>query len=658
MASRVASTDPSDLRSDRKRAWARPSKTEATISDRFVAQVCDRLSQNKRVRRSLPQWGRLHIDRQLPFLCVYRRPTKRRDPETERLITSEASYLLALGNAETEESLSTLIKGITSTLVPIFGSFLILEIWCAWRTGHHAPKSAASPDPYFRILAPDTRGLSSTIETLQRTLRSVTIQGKKAVVETNYSVQARPPGRRVLLERSELEDLGGHLIGLEIAPIYRDRKRYQIFPLILRTLERQLTRALKQTFFQFARAQTKQFPLHYQALGPRAMVKAVWDVDRQLAEIGNSFDFLLALSPVNSHQAWIEFEKDNYQRAPEFFYRPIPIDPGLSKRALFQIPIERIEDPVLAHLFREKQEELDRQISMLSERHRPQFLHGSLQVFGGVDNRMLVTATDLLNTLPTQSSKNGNERKVAARAFAAHAEAEIEHYRRALPELSARVEVRKDITGLMVSRGSVLIGEEIQVPASRVHALLQHEVGTHLLTYINGKAQPFKQLSSGLAGYEELQEGLAVLAEHLVGGLTANRLRFLAGRVLAVRALTEGASFVETFRTLKDEHGFGDYAAFSITTRVFRGGGLTKDAIYLHGLVKVIEYLKDGGLLEPLFVGKIGLEHIPLIEELRWRKVLKESPLRPRFLDEPAASDRLKHLRGGLSLNDLVKEAR
>ncbi len=40
-------------------------------------------------------------------------------------------------------------------------------------------------------------------------------------------------------------------------------------------------------------------------------------------------------------------------------------------------------------------------------------------------------------------------------------------------------------------------------------------------------------MAIGLAGYEETQEGLAVLAEFLVGGLSPHRLRQLAVRVVA-----------------------------------------------------------------------------------------------------------------------------
>ncbi|MCH5599357.1 flavohemoglobin expression-modulating QEGLA motif protein [Niabella ginsengisoli] len=60
--------------------------------------------------------------------------------------------------------------------------------------------------------------------------------------------------------------------------------------------------------------------------------------------------------------------------------------------------------------------------------------------------------------------------------------------------------------------------------------MLQHEIGTHVVTYYNGKAQPLELFSIGVPGYEELQEGLAVLAEYLNDGLTNSRMRTLAAR--------------------------------------------------------------------------------------------------------------------------------
>ena len=213
------------------------------------------------------------------------------------------------------------------------------------------------------------------------------------------------------------------------------------------------------------------------------------------------------------------------------------------------------------------------------------------------------------------------------------------------------------VSGLFVSRGRLLINADLEVPPSRMKALLAHEVGTHLLTYYNGLLQPFKQLSAGLAGYEELQEGLAVLAEYLVGGLSRGRMRQLAGRVVAVRHLTDGASFVDTFRSLCRDYGFGNLAAYRITMRVYRGGGLTKDAIYLRGLEAILEYVKKGGDLNPLLVGKMAVEHIAIIKELQYRKVLIPAPIVPRYLQDASALERLEQLRSGdASVADLVSQ--
>src|SRR5439155_24088255 len=111
------------------------------------------------------------------------------------------------------------------------------------------------------------------------------------------------------------------------------------------------------------------------------------------------------------------------------------------------------------------------------------------------------------------------EERLGAAAFAEYARAEIEHYRRLSPRISAAVEIRADIPGLMVAFGNLLVGQRTRIARSRVEAALQHEVGTHLLTYFNGRAQPLRLLYTGLPGHDELQEGLAVLAEYMVGGL-------------------------------------------------------------------------------------------------------------------------------------------
>jgi hypothetical protein len=89
--------------------------------------------------------------------------------------------------------------------------------------------------------------------------------------------------------------------------------------------------------------------------------------------------------------------------------------------------------------------------------------------------------------------------------------------------------------------------------------------------------------------------------------------------------------------------------------RVYRGGGLTKDAVYLRGLHEILGYFQRGGEIEPLFVGKIAPDHVPLIRELRLREVLSPPPLRPRYMEDPHTARRLQRLCEGLTILQLVE---
>ena len=137
--------------------------------------------------------------------------------------------------------------------------------------------------------------------------------------------------------------------------------------------------------------------------------------------VSNQFDYLLQLTPVNPNAAWKQFQRERFEKVPEFHYRPLPVDPAILKRDLYKIPIERVEDPALHRLFQEKQEELELKLTMLRDRDTPQFLYESLQLFGGVSDDLLKLANDVLNQL---SGKGGKEkgRHLDAHEFAKLAE--------------------------------------------------------------------------------------------------------------------------------------------------------------------------------------------------------------------------------------------
>ncbi|QIZ76633.1 tyrosine/phenylalanine carboxypeptidase domain-containing protein [Ferrimonas lipolytica] len=140
-----------------------------------------------------------------------------------------------------------------------------------------------------------------------------------------------------------------------------------------------------------------------------------------------------------------------------------------------------------------------------------------------------------------------------------------------------------------------------------------------MATTLNARQQPLKLLRLGLPGATFTQEGLAILAEFTSGGMWLSRLKQLAARVLAVDALVRRHSFVDTCQLLQ-QHGIDEQQAFSITARAYRGGGFTKDYLYLSGFVAMLRACQQR-CPNNLLVGKAGIEHIDILNELVEREV-------------------------------------
>lgn len=599
------------------------------------------------LEQSLPDaLGELFIDRLQPCLCVYRQPADRDDPGTRQLVGGQAAYVVGTAGGRSGKTISALVAALVDLTRATYGAALVLEIWSA-------PPGSVETER-FRIVTERQGVAREAIEALERGLLDATGSGRSQV-EVAYTSGASPVGVPPIIDKELEAREDVFLVGLEVPPVYHDPETGRLIPDELRRLARHLGNALKQAFYAFAHTRVQDRPAHFHELGPRALRDAVKHVDHGLAAVGDAFDLLLYATPVNAEEAFARFLASGCNALPELLYRPITLDHAALKRELYHVPVETIEDPALHHIYTNLRDELDRQITMLADRNTPRFLLESQQVFGAADTALMGIASEILSLPDPGVRRSRKTETLSAREFAGRAEEELSFYRHVWPDLPAKVEIRSDIPGIMVSRGHLLVGETAVVRDDRVAPLLHHEIGTHILTYYNGLAQPLSQFHLGMARYEETQEGLAVLSEYLCGGLTLGRLRMLAGRVAAVDSVVQGADFVETWRLLAETHGFARRQAFTIAMRVHRGGGLTKDVVYLRGLISLLDYAAEGGELDDLFVGKIALEDIDIVEELRWRKIVSPGRLRPRYLDDPAARRRMASLPRGTRIADLLK---
>lgn len=360
-------------------------------------------------------------------------------------------------------------------------------------------------------------------------------------------------------------------------------------------------------------------------------------IDHQLSQLGQSFRFVLDVTPVDADDVKAAFLAGDVD-APSFTYRDLETDPEVLQTVLERIDVGAVQDGSVAALLGGKKRELGLQLAMLRARDSADFRQLSVELYGGVHPDLLTAAESILARVPPQSW--GRDR-LTPEEFLDLARDEIDYYRSLEPDVDIHAEIRPDSTGVMVSGNLLLIGPESSVAAERATALIQHEVGTHLVTQVNGSHQPLQVLGTGLSGYDETQEGLAVLAELACGELTASRLRQLAGRVVTVHRMLGGASFRECWAALVDT-GFHPAGAFTTVMRVFRSGGLTKDAIYLRGLLDLLAHLRRGGSLDALFLGKFSLVDLPLVDELAARGVLHPPVLLPRWFDDPAGRRRLE----------------
>ncbi len=414
----------------------------------LVEKVGLELSKKGRTRTALPGWGRLHIDRALPFLCVYRRPIHP-DAGMDKLLVGESSFMVVPGDKRNNRLVLALLKIVVETIGSQFGAFLIVETWSSQKDEGVVGQSEnpiSAPD--FHIFHPTGRAVEMTVRTLEQSLRGFRFNKQKSNVE--ISKVRRMPSIKGLSTFPILKGIDGvecQTIGLQIRPVFRDQEEFEtceIFPALFRQFRRGLSHAIRKTLFKFTEHMTTQRPPHFQAMGPRALTKMVWEVDRRLSGICDNFDYLFQVTPINSHAAWLAFQKSGFQKDPEFHYRPLPYDPSDLKRQLFQIPVEQVEDPALAYLFRDKQDELDRMISLMGDCNTKRFLPGSIQIFGQVDEKLAAIAQEILQRISPRS-RGRKSLLLSSKELATKAEEEILHYRGIYPGFSAVAQVRDDV---------------------------------------------------------------------------------------------------------------------------------------------------------------------------------------------------------------------
>lgn len=342
--------------------------------------------------------------------------------------------------------------------------------------------------------------------------------------------------------------------------------------------------------------------------------KALFEIDTYIDQLVKKIELLNYVNPLNIESEKEKFFSSKYLTDPHFVYPQIDFDKFKLHREFFSLSIEKIEDVRIRNLYEDIiyfYSGLIQCIETIGDGKK--FYYNSLRSFGTPTEKDVENAKFILHFEDDSDAEHFTPKysaKDTESAFKAFSEQyDFSYNIKYSDTMGAIAMVLNNSQTLVLNSNHTFSDNEVGV-------LTNHEIGVHMVTTMNGLLHPLKIFSHGFPNNVETQEGLAVFSEYMSGNLTIKRLKELAYRVIAVDSLAKGYSFSKTFRLLHNTYDLNREDAFYMTVRAHRGGGFTKDYLYLTGLIRVFNHHKQGKDLSLLLTGKVCLEHLENIEYL------------------------------------------
>lgn len=372
-----------------------------------------------------------------------------------------------------------------------------------------------------------------------------------------------------------------------------------------------------------------------------------FEVDKNLDILIRKIDLLNYLNPLNVEQEKRKFFLSKFNDNPDFKYRKVQFNPFQLQREFFSQRLEDIEDEEIRKLYHDSIYEYSGLVQCIASVGKgKKFFYNSLRVFGTPQEKDVKNAKFILHFHKEEDAEEMVPRYNAdeAQAFF-HAFGEKHG-------LSFKTKQTNSITAAAMSLNAsktLMVQKNHKFSDNDLKVLANHEVGVHMLTTFNALDQPLRIFSHGFANNTLTQDGLAVFSEYMSDSLSLKRVKELAYRVLASDSLIKGYSFSDTFDLLYNQYKLDKNTAWSITLRSHRGGGFTKDYLYLAGLKKIYDYFSKGKDLRLLLSGKVSMENTALIEKMKENGLATENKYFTKaFLKNKNTNDKLEFLLSNL----------
>lgn len=343
--------------------------------------------------------------------------------------------------------------------------------------------------------------------------------------------------------------------------------------------------------------------------------KELFEIDANLHRLVRRIELLNYINPLNIAAEKKKFFTSKYNYQPQFNYPKKRFNGYKLHRLFFSQRLERIEDEDIRQLYEDIIYEYSGLIECVETIGQGRkFYYNSLKSFGTPTEKDIDNAKFILRFEDTDL--NGD---LIPKYTAEEAKRVFEQFSKRY-NFKYHIKISKNLSAaamVLNNTQTLVLRKTHKYSQNQLDVLTNHEIGVHMVTTFNGLLQPLKIFSNGFPNNVETQEGLAVYSEFMSGSLTVQRLRELAYRVIAVDSLIKGYLFSDTFDLLHRHYKLNRDEAFGITLRVHRGGGFTKDHLYLSGLKKVYNYAKSGMDLGVLLTGKVCMSYTSTIQKLQ-----------------------------------------
>ncbi|MEK6153743.1 flavohemoglobin expression-modulating QEGLA motif protein [Flavobacteriaceae bacterium 3-367] len=342
----------------------------------------------------------------------------------------------------------------------------------------------------------------------------------------------------------------------------------------------------------------------------------LFDIDANLDRLVKRIELLNYVNPLNIEKEKHRFFTSKYSEDPTFKYPKLKFDPYKLHRLFFSQRLERIADEQIRKLYQDIIYYYANMIQCIETIGADKkFYYNSLRIYGTPTEKDVHNAKFILH-YEDEPITGDMEKVFSPEEAKAYFEDFVKQY-----DFPLNIRFSTNIAAAaMVSNSTrtLLIKKNTRFSKNQLLTLAHHEIGVHLVTTYNGILQPLKIFSNGFPKNVETQEGLAVFGEYMGGALRLKRLKELAYRVLASDSLIKGYAFSDTFDLIHNQYKLNREDAFTITLRAHRGGGFTKDRLYLSGLRKIYKRYLHEEPMDTLLTGKVTLEYEDIIKKLRY----------------------------------------